>query len=86
MCVCAGSRSQNTLNTTVSDCTSLKKLVGIPADPRSYEEILADELPTPEDLDAMEKAAIRSHMHTNTHTHKTTTPACMHIFLMCRNF
>lgn len=64
--MCAGSRSQNTLNTlntTASDCSSLKKLTGIAADTRSFEEILADELPTPEDLDAMEKAAIRFHTH-----------------------
>lgn len=81
VCVCAGSRSQNTLNTTVSDCTSLKKLAGIPADLRSYEEIFADELPTPEDLDAMEKAAIRSHTHTNTHTQNNNT--CLHAHLFC---
>ena len=40
-------------------------------DPRSSEEILADELPTPDEPDAMEKTAIRSHMYTKT-THKQT--------------
>lgn len=61
VCTRIGSRSQSTLNTTVTDCTGLTILRGFPADPRSTEEILADELPVPDELDAMEKAAIRLH-------------------------
>nr|XP_046226504.1 calcium/calmodulin-dependent 3',5'-cyclic nucleotide phosphodiesterase 1C-like [Scatophagus argus] len=55
----ARSRSQNALCTTVTACADNTDHKGILTDPRSTEEILADELPIPDEPDAMEKAAIR---------------------------
>lgn len=69
---CPGSRSQNALCTAVTAATSITDHKGILIDPRSTEEILADELPIPDALDAMEKTAIRSHTHTET-THMLYT-------------
>uniref|UniRef100_A0AAQ5YS33 Phosphodiesterase n=1 Tax=Amphiprion ocellaris TaxID=80972 RepID=A0AAQ5YS33_AMPOC len=51
------SQSQNALCTAVTAGTTSNK--GILIDPRSAEEILADELPIPDAPDAMEKTAIR---------------------------
>lgn len=61
---CSGSQSQNVLCTAVTagvDVTDHKRSL---MDPRSPEEILADELPNPDAPDAMEKTAIRSHAET----------------------
>ncbi|XP_029314105.1 LOW QUALITY PROTEIN: calcium/calmodulin-dependent 3',5'-cyclic nucleotide phosphodiesterase 1C [Cottoperca gobio] len=55
----ARSRSQNALCTTATAGISIKEAKGIVMDPRSSEEILADELPVPDSADAMEKTAIR---------------------------
>ncbi|XP_036935812.1 calcium/calmodulin-dependent 3',5'-cyclic nucleotide phosphodiesterase 1A-like, partial [Acanthopagrus latus] len=55
----ARSRSQNALCTPVTTCTGAGDHKGIWLDPRSTEEILADELPNPVEPDAMEKTAIR---------------------------
>ncbi|XP_019121587.1 calcium/calmodulin-dependent 3',5'-cyclic nucleotide phosphodiesterase 1C isoform X2 [Larimichthys crocea] len=55
----ARSRSQNALCTAVTPCTGITDGKGILMDPRSTEEILADELPVPDEPDAMEKTAIR---------------------------
>lgn len=63
---CPGSRSQNALCTAVTTGPGITDYKGILIDPRSTEEILADELPIPDAPDAMEKTAIRSHMHTET--------------------
>ncbi|TKS88112.1 Calcium/calmodulin-dependent 3',5'-cyclic nucleotide phosphodiesterase 1C [Collichthys lucidus] len=43
----------------VTPCTGITDSKGILMDPRSTEEILADELPVPDEPDAMEKTAIR---------------------------
>ncbi|KAK1885444.1 Calcium/calmodulin-dependent 3'5'-cyclic nucleotide phosphodiesterase 1C [Dissostichus eleginoides] len=53
----ARSRSQNALCTAVKAGSTEPKGIGI--DPRSSEEILADELPVPDSADAMERTAIR---------------------------
>ncbi|KAM9337584.1 dual specificity calcium/calmodulin-dependent 3',5'-cyclic nucleotide phosphodiesterase 1A [Symphorus nematophorus] len=55
----ARSRSQNALCTAVTAYAGITEHKGILMDPRSTEEILADELPTPDEPDAMEKTAIR---------------------------
>ncbi|XP_076577522.1 dual specificity calcium/calmodulin-dependent 3',5'-cyclic nucleotide phosphodiesterase 1A [Chaetodon auriga] len=55
----ARSRSQNALCTAVTACVGITDHKEILIDPRSTEEILADELPVPDEPDAMEKAAIR---------------------------
>ncbi|XP_020494274.2 dual specificity calcium/calmodulin-dependent 3',5'-cyclic nucleotide phosphodiesterase 1A isoform X2 [Labrus bergylta] len=54
-----GSRSQNALCTPVTAHAGISEHKGIPLDPRSSEEILADEMPIPDAPDAMEKTAIR---------------------------
>ncbi|KAM6908081.1 dual specificity calcium/calmodulin-dependent 3',5'-cyclic nucleotide phosphodiesterase 1A-like [Lycodopsis pacificus] len=53
------SRSQNALCTAVTADVGISEHKGILIDPRSAEEILADELPIPDAPDAMEKTAIR---------------------------
>ncbi|XP_060920553.1 dual specificity calcium/calmodulin-dependent 3',5'-cyclic nucleotide phosphodiesterase 1C-like isoform X1 [Labrus mixtus] len=53
------SRSQNALCTPVTAHAGISEHKGIPFDPRSSEEILADEMPIPDAPDAMEKTAIR---------------------------
>ncbi|XP_074550081.1 dual specificity calcium/calmodulin-dependent 3',5'-cyclic nucleotide phosphodiesterase 1A [Halichoeres trimaculatus] len=53
------SRSQNALCTAVLSHAGLTEHKGVPLDPRSSEEILADDLPTPDAPDAMGKTAIR---------------------------
>nr|XP_020494273.1 calcium/calmodulin-dependent 3',5'-cyclic nucleotide phosphodiesterase 1A-like isoform X1 [Labrus bergylta] len=53
------SRSQNALCTPVTAHAGISEHKGIPLDPRSSEEILADEMPIPDAPDAMEKTAIR---------------------------
>ncbi|XP_069007860.1 LOW QUALITY PROTEIN: dual specificity calcium/calmodulin-dependent 3',5'-cyclic nucleotide phosphodiesterase 1A [Embiotoca jacksoni] len=53
------SRSQNALGSAVTAGIAITENKGIRIDPRSTEEILADELPVPEAPDAMEKTAIR---------------------------
>ncbi|XP_041817459.1 calcium/calmodulin-dependent 3',5'-cyclic nucleotide phosphodiesterase 1A isoform X2 [Chelmon rostratus] len=55
----ARSQSQNALCTAVRACTGITDHKGILIDPRSTAEILADELPVPDEPDAMEKTAIR---------------------------
>ncbi|XP_031731857.1 calcium/calmodulin-dependent 3',5'-cyclic nucleotide phosphodiesterase 1C-like [Anarrhichthys ocellatus] len=55
----ARSRSQNALCTAVTAGVGISEHKGILIDPRSAEEILADELPIPDAPDAMEKTAIR---------------------------
>ncbi|XP_049421606.1 dual specificity calcium/calmodulin-dependent 3',5'-cyclic nucleotide phosphodiesterase 1A [Epinephelus fuscoguttatus] len=55
----ARSRSQNALCTAVTAGLEITEHKGILIDPRSAEEILADELPVPDAVDAMEKTAIR---------------------------
>uniref|UniRef100_UPI0037E70F4C dual specificity calcium/calmodulin-dependent 3',5'-cyclic nucleotide phosphodiesterase 1C n=1 Tax=Semicossyphus pulcher TaxID=241346 RepID=UPI0037E70F4C len=55
----ARSRSQNALCTTVTAHAGITEHKGILSDPRSNEEILADELPILDAPDAMEKTAIR---------------------------
>ncbi|XP_028289357.1 calcium/calmodulin-dependent 3',5'-cyclic nucleotide phosphodiesterase 1A [Parambassis ranga] len=55
----ARSRSQNALSTTVTVGFGITDSKGNVIDPRSTEEILADELPLPDAADAMEKIAIR---------------------------
>lgn len=60
----SGSRSQNALCTAVIPSTDITQQKGILIDPRSAEEILADELPIPEAPDAMEKTVVRSLIHT----------------------
>lgn len=60
----SGSQSQNALYTTITACTSISDHKRTLGDPRSTEEILADELPIPEEPDALEKAAIRLHAFT----------------------
>ncbi|XP_032366718.1 calcium/calmodulin-dependent 3',5'-cyclic nucleotide phosphodiesterase 1C [Etheostoma spectabile] len=56
----ARSRSQNTLSTAVTAAvTGITEPKGTQMDPRSAAEILAEELPTPDAPDAMEKTAIR---------------------------
>ncbi|XP_034718651.1 calcium/calmodulin-dependent 3',5'-cyclic nucleotide phosphodiesterase 1C [Etheostoma cragini] len=56
----ARSRSQNILSTAVTAAvTGITEPKGIQTDPRSAAEILAEELPTPDAPDAMEKTAIR---------------------------
>ncbi|XP_070841644.1 dual specificity calcium/calmodulin-dependent 3',5'-cyclic nucleotide phosphodiesterase 1C-like isoform X3 [Chaetodon trifascialis] len=55
----ARSQSQNALCTAVTACVGITDHKEILIDPRSAEEILADELPIPDEPDAMEKAAIR---------------------------
>lgn len=57
--LCVGSRSQNVLCTNFASCTRSSKLKE--TDTRSTEEILAGELPGPEEPDALETAAIRFH-------------------------
>lgn len=57
---CSGSRSQNALSTTVTVGFGITDSKGNVIDPRSTDEILADELPLPDAADAMEKIAIRS--------------------------
>ncbi|XP_056869174.1 dual specificity calcium/calmodulin-dependent 3',5'-cyclic nucleotide phosphodiesterase 1A isoform X1 [Takifugu flavidus] len=53
------SRSQNVLCTNMAACTGSSKRTETLVDTRSTEEILADELPVPEEPDALESAAIR---------------------------
>ncbi|KAM9839426.1 dual specificity calcium/calmodulin-dependent 3',5'-cyclic nucleotide phosphodiesterase 1A-like [Aulostomus maculatus] len=53
------SRSQNVLSTAVTAHADISDHKGILVDPRSAEEILADDLPIPDAPDAMEKTAIR---------------------------
>ncbi|XP_068565563.1 dual specificity calcium/calmodulin-dependent 3',5'-cyclic nucleotide phosphodiesterase 1C-like isoform X1 [Cebidichthys violaceus] len=55
----ARSRSQNALCTAVTAAVGIGEHKGILIDPRSTEEILADEMPIPDAPDAMEKTAIR---------------------------
>ncbi|XP_041670160.1 calcium/calmodulin-dependent 3',5'-cyclic nucleotide phosphodiesterase 1A [Cheilinus undulatus] len=55
----ARSRSQNALSTAVTAHTGITEHKGVLFDPRSSEEILADELPFPDTPEAMEKTAIR---------------------------
>ncbi|XP_031156019.1 calcium/calmodulin-dependent 3',5'-cyclic nucleotide phosphodiesterase 1A isoform X2 [Sander lucioperca] len=55
----ARSQSQNALSTAVTAAIGITEPKGIQIDPRSAAEILADELPTPDAPDAMEKTAIR---------------------------
>ncbi|XP_068437851.1 dual specificity calcium/calmodulin-dependent 3',5'-cyclic nucleotide phosphodiesterase 1C [Clinocottus analis] len=55
----ARSRSQNALCTAVTAGVGITEDKGILIDPRSAEEILADELPISDAPDAMEKTAIR---------------------------
>ncbi|KAI3354727.1 hypothetical protein L3Q82_004512 [Scortum barcoo] len=55
----ARSRSQNALCTIITTNAGITDHKGILIDPRSTEEILADELPIPDAPDAMEKTAIR---------------------------
>ncbi|TNN34252.1 Calcium/calmodulin-dependent 3',5'-cyclic nucleotide phosphodiesterase 1C [Liparis tanakae] len=55
----ARSRSQNALCTAITAGIGITVDKGILIDPRSAEEILADELPVPDSPDAMEKTAIR---------------------------
>lgn len=62
----SGSRSQNALCSAITAGIGITVDKGILIDPRSPEEILADELPVPDSPDAMEKTAIRSHTHTHT--------------------
>lgn len=81
----SGSQSQNALYTTIAASTSISDHKRTLGDPRSTEEILADELPIPEEPDALEKAAIRLHAFTQTHTmaliHKYT-PVKMAAFVI----
>ncbi|XP_051266191.1 dual specificity calcium/calmodulin-dependent 3',5'-cyclic nucleotide phosphodiesterase 1A isoform X2 [Dicentrarchus labrax] len=55
----ARSRSQNALCTAVTASSGITEHKGILIDPRSTEEILADDLPIPDEPDVMEKTAIR---------------------------
>ncbi|KAK2859313.1 hypothetical protein Q5P01_003933 [Channa striata] len=55
----ARSQSQNVLCTTVTASVGVTDRKGLAVDPRSPEEILADELPKPDAPDAIEKTAIR---------------------------
>ncbi|XP_074478064.1 dual specificity calcium/calmodulin-dependent 3',5'-cyclic nucleotide phosphodiesterase 1A isoform X1 [Sebastes fasciatus] len=55
----ARSRSQNALCTAVTAAVGIIEHKGTESDPRSVEEILADELPIADAPDAMEKTAIR---------------------------
>ncbi|XP_053198347.1 dual specificity calcium/calmodulin-dependent 3',5'-cyclic nucleotide phosphodiesterase 1A [Scomber japonicus] len=55
----ARSRSQNALCTDVIASVGIKERRGTLIDPRSAEEILADELPIPDAPDAMEKTVVR---------------------------
>ncbi|RXM29731.1 Calcium/calmodulin-dependent 3',5'-cyclic nucleotide phosphodiesterase 1C [Acipenser ruthenus] len=58
----ARSKSQNTLWNAITAGTRIKdkEKRGIVIDPRNPDEILADELPSVDSADAMEKTAIRS--------------------------
>ncbi|KAF3703433.1 Calcium/calmodulin-dependent 3',5'-cyclic nucleotide phosphodiesterase 1C [Channa argus] len=54
-----GSQSQNVLCTTVTASVDVTDHKGIVVDPRTPDEILADELPTPDAPDVLERTAIR---------------------------
>ncbi|XP_067343063.1 dual specificity calcium/calmodulin-dependent 3',5'-cyclic nucleotide phosphodiesterase 1A [Channa argus] len=55
----ARSQSQNVLCTTVTASVDVTDHKGIVVDPRTPDEILADELPTPDAPDVLERTAIR---------------------------
>lgn len=78
---CLGSRSQNALCTAVTPCTGITDGKGILMDPRSTEEILADELPVPDEPDAMEKTAIRSNVIQKQHTSETQSTNSLPAFI-----
>lgn len=70
--VASGSKSQNALWNAITAGIGIKDKDkrGILIDPRSPEEILADDLPSVDGPDAMEKTAIRfGGNHTLTHSH-----------------
>jgi len=84
---CLGSKSQNALWNAITAGIGIKDKDkrGIVIDPRSPEEILADELPSVDGPDAMEKTAIRSGHKEGSilHTRTFTVTHTLSLSLLC---